>query len=93
MCFTRSRPGLVRGPCAPRIMMRIKIKVIPGSSQEKIVEKDGILRVYVRAAPEKGKANKVLMGLIAKKYGIRKSGVKIISGLSGRNKVVEVEEK
>ena len=39
---------------------------------------------------DKGKANKVLVGLVAKKYGVSKSRVKILTGQTSRNKIVEV---
>ena len=70
--------------------MRISIKVIPRSSREEIVEEAGGLKVYVRAVPDKGKANKAVIGLIAERYGVRKSDVTIISGETARKKIVEV---
>jgi uncharacterized protein (TIGR00251 family) len=70
--------------------MKLKIKVFPKSSREKIVEADGMIKAYVKAAPEKGKANKALIGLLAKKYGTKKSEIRILTGETGRNKVVEV---
>ncbi|MFH1847389.1 MAG: DUF167 domain-containing protein [Candidatus Omnitrophota bacterium] len=73
--------------------MRIKIRVIPKSSRQEIVEKDGILKVYVKVAPEKGKANKAVQGLIAKKYKVRKSDVTIVAGRIGRDKLVEVSAR
>lgn len=35
--------------------MRISIKVIPNSKNERVEEKEGI-KVYVKASPEKGKS-------------------------------------
>ena len=70
--------------------MKIQVKVFPKSSREQIVNKDGIIKAYIKAAPEKGKANKALIGLIAKEYDVSKKDVKIMTGLTGRNKVVEV---
>ncbi|MFH1309220.1 MAG: DUF167 domain-containing protein [Candidatus Omnitrophota bacterium] len=70
--------------------MKLKIKVFPKSSREEIIEKDGIIKVYVKAVPEKGKANKAVINAVAKKYKVKKCCVTIISGLSGRNKIVEV---
>ncbi len=70
--------------------MKIEIKVFPKSSKEQFIERDGIIKAYVKAAPDKGKANKALIALIAKKYGVKKSDVTIISGQTSRNKIVEV---
>jgi len=70
--------------------MRIEIKVIPKSSRAEIVEQDGVLKVYVKAAPDKGKANKAVIDLISKKYGVSKSSVSIVLGETSRKKIVEV---
>ncbi len=72
------------------ILMRIEIKVIPKSSRAEIVEQDGVLKVYVKAAPDKGKANKAVIDLISKKYGVSKSSVSIVLGETSRKKIVEV---
>jgi uncharacterized protein len=50
---------------------------------------DGALKVSVSAAPEKGKANKAVLSLLAKSLGIRKSALSILSGeTSSRKKVM-----
>ena len=72
------------------MVLRIQVKVFPKSSREQLVEKDGIIKAYVKAAPDKGKANKALVSLIAKEYNVRKNNVKIMLGETSRNKVVEV---
>ena len=70
--------------------MKLKVKVFPKSSREELIEKGGIIKAYVKAAPEKGKANKALIGLIAKEYGVKKNKVAILTGKTGRQKIVEV---
>jgi len=70
--------------------LRISIKVVPKSSCERIIKKNGIVKVYVKSAPEKGKANKAVIALLAKEYGIKKNMVRIVTGLSSKNKIVEV---
>ena len=72
------------------MVLRLEVKVFPRSSRERLVKKDGRIKAYVNAAPEKGKANKALIDLIAKEYGVKKRGVTIIAGFACRNKVVEV---
>ena len=75
------------------MMKRIEVKVVPKSSREEIVEDAGGMKVYVKAAPEKGKANAAVISLIAKRFRVRKSGVRIIAGGTGRKKIVEVNER
>ncbi|MBD3296704.1 MAG: DUF167 domain-containing protein [Candidatus Omnitrophica bacterium] len=70
--------------------MRIEVKVFPKSSREELTEKDGILKAYVKAAPDKGKANKALIDLIAGKYGVRKRDVSIVRGGTSRMKVLDI---
>ena len=68
-----------------------KVKVVAGSSQTGICGLlDGMLKVKVAAAPEKGKANQCLVGFLAKQLGIKKKAVSIISGQTNPVKGVRV---
>jgi len=40
----------------------------------------GMLKVSVTQAPEKGKANKAIVSLLAKELGLKKSQIEIVSG-------------
>jgi len=72
--------------------MRLSVKVIPKSSQEKIVEiAPGELKIYVHAAPQDGLANKSVKRLVAEKYNIAPSAVTIIKGETSRLKSVEIK--
>jgi uncharacterized protein len=71
--------------------MRIEVKVTPKASAEKVVKKDGKLRVYVNVAPEDGKANKAVIKLLAKHFSVAPSRISIIRGETSRNKTVEIE--
>jgi uncharacterized protein (TIGR00251 family) len=42
--------------------------------------RDGALRIAVTAAPERGKANRAIIALLAKTLGVPKSAIEIISG-------------
>lgn len=52
---------------------------------------DGALRVRVAAAPVDGAANEALTRLIAAAVGVANGRVRLVSGVTGRRKVVEVE--
>ncbi len=73
--------------------MKLSVKVFPKSSRRELIVKNGMVKAYINAAPERGKANKALTELIAEKYGVAKSRVVIIKGGTGRNKVVEVLDR
>lgn len=68
------------------------IKVCPNAKVEKIVENGDCLKVYVNAAPEKGKANKRVCDILAKHFSVRKSSVKVIKGHTSKEKVIEISE-
>ena len=48
------------------------------------------LKISVRAPPEDGKANKDLLALLAKEWGLPKSSLSLLSGDTNRQKVVLV---
>ncbi len=70
--------------------MKIAIKVIPRSSQKKIVEEGDLLRVYVHESATDGKANGAVCALLAKKYDVPKTNVVILKGTASRMKIVEI---
>ena len=48
------------------------------------------LKVRVTAVPEKGKANKAVLALLAKALGMAKSRLFVVSGEGDRNKVIGI---
>lgn len=69
----------------------IKIKVKPNSGEQEIVENensDGYV-VNLKSAPENNKANTELIKLLEKYF---KKKIKIKSGFTSRNKLIEVQE-
>ncbi|PZP40144.1 MAG: hypothetical protein DI585_01800 [Pseudomonas fluorescens] len=64
------------------------VRVTPKASADRIVEEQGVLRVYVTVVPEDGKANKAVLGLLAKHLGVAKSRLEIVQGSTSRDKVV-----
>ena len=70
----------------------IQVKVIPNAAQNKIEGwQENILRIRIRAVPEKGKANETLIAYLAEKLDISKSSISLISGQSARIKRVAIE--
>ncbi len=71
--------------------LRVKVKVVPGASGDKVVGwLADALKVRVRAAPEKGKANRAVETLLAGALAVDEACVKIVSGHSASRKVVEI---
>ena len=73
--------------------MKKSVKVKPNSKKQAIIEEDdGSLTVHLKSPPVDGKANQELVELLAKKFAVPKSHITIRLGLSGRNKLVEIQE-
>ena len=71
--------------------MKIKVTVKPNSKQQKIEESaDGSLIVRLKSPPVDGKANRELIEMLAKQFKVTKSQISIKSGLSSKNKLVEI---
>ncbi len=70
--------------------MLIKVKVVPKSSRNQVKEEGGLLKVYLTVAPEKGKANKALVDMLARYYRVSKSSIVIIRGEHSHHKTIEV---
>ena len=68
----------------------ITVKVIPKSSQRKIEKYNLFYKVWLKTAPEKGKANNELVGLLADFFQVKKGAISIISGTKTRKKLVEI---
>jgi len=66
----------------------LRIKVRPNSSKTELMEENGGLKLYLKAVPDKNKANKELMKFFKKEFNLN---VTIKSGLTSREKVLKVE--
>lgn len=72
--------------------MRLKVKVVPGSSRDAIVGWLGdALKIKVAAPPEKGRANEAVVGLLAEKLEIDPAQITLISGHTSAAKVLEID--
>lgn len=72
--------------------VRIPVRVQPRASRTELAgEHDGALRVRVAAPPVQGEANAELVKFLAKRLGVPKSAVRVVSGGTGRNKLLEVD--
>lgn len=73
-------------------MVYKKVKVKPNSKQQIFKEEtDGSLTVHLKSPPVDGKANDELIKLLAEKFAVPKSNIKIKSGLSSRQKLIEID--
>ena len=70
---------------------RLRLRVSPGARRTDLAGRyaDG-WKVRVSVAPERGRANEAVVGLLARRLGLDKDAVSVISGHTARDKVVEV---
>jgi uncharacterized protein (TIGR00251 family) len=70
---------------------RLRVRVSPGSRRTELAGRLGDRwKVRVAAPPEGGRANDAVLGLLAKRLGLPRRAVSIVSGHAARDKVVEM---
>jgi uncharacterized protein len=74
-------------------MAKFNIKVVPNAKRNSIVEEAGGLKVHLTAPAVEGKANKALVEFLAEHFNVKKSKIKLLRGLTSRNKIVEITEQ
>jgi uncharacterized protein (TIGR00251 family) len=71
----------------------IELKVIPKSSKNEVTGllDNGVLKVKITAAPEKGKANAAICAFLAAEFGVPKKNVRIVRGETSPMKQIVIE--
>jgi uncharacterized protein len=65
----------------------LPVRAHPGARRDEIRgEHDGALRVSVTQAPDKGKANKAIVELLARGLDLRKSQIELLAGATSPQK-------
>lgn len=64
----------------------VRLRVVPGAKVEKLAIENSTLKIWVRTAPEDGKANRAVITFLAKTLKLPKEAVTIISGHTSRDK-------
>ena len=70
--------------------MRLAVRVIPRNSRNSIEWEQETLKVRLTAPPVDGAANEALIALLAERLGLPKRSISIVSGVTGRQKIVEI---
>jgi len=71
--------------------IQFTVRVIPRSSRTVIVgEYDGAVKVKISSPPVDGAANAELIKLFAKKLGVPRSAIGIVSGETSRTKLLRI---
>jgi len=71
--------------------VRLRLRVAAGAARSSIAGVyGGALKVSVRAAPERGKANREVTALVAARFDLAARDVEIVAGETARDKVVRL---
>ena len=72
--------------------MKIFVKVRPNSKEESVKKlSDTNFEICVKEPPVKGLANAAIIKALARHFGVPPSAVKITSGHTSRQKIVEIK--
>ena len=72
--------------------LRVRVHVKPRASKSRVVGvREGALDVAVAAPPVDGEANSELVRTLSRRLGVARQAVSIVSGTTGRSKLVSVE--
>lgn len=68
----------------------IRVRVTTKASRNCVNIEGDLYRVFVTAAPEKGKANDAVLKLLSKTLDVPKSRLKIVKGETSRDKLIQI---
>jgi hypothetical protein len=69
----------------------LSVRVVPRSAREGVAGYEGgVVRIRLNAPPVEGRANGALVRFLARVLGVPRSQVSLLSGETGRNKVVRI---
>ena len=70
--------------------MQIKARVTAGANRNEVIKDGNIYRLKVTESPVDGKANKMVIKLLAKELEVRKNDIQILKGQKGRDKIISI---
>lgn len=74
-----------------KMALKIKIHVVANAKKKEVIKiSTDEFKVKVDAIPEKGKANKRLIEILAEHFNLSKNSIRIISGEKSHNKIIEI---
>ena len=73
--------------------MIITVRVTPKAKKSELSQENELaFRAKVLSPPDKGKANREVIGLVAEHFSVKKGQVRIIRGEHSRDKVIEIQD-
>lgn len=80
------------------IVSRLLLKVKAGAKKNSIdgtleIDNKQYIKISIKAAPEKGRANKMILEFMAKELGMNKNNLEIGAGKTSQYKVLKLKKK
>jgi uncharacterized protein (TIGR00251 family) len=70
----------------------LEIKAVPQAGRQKLIrDKSGIIKCFLKSAPEDGKANRELIEFLGEILNISRQDISILQGATTRKKVVKID--
>lgn len=70
----------------------LEIKVIPSSGRQQcLFDRSGIIKCFLKSAPEKGRANAELVKFLSKKLRLPQEKIIILQGALSRKKRIKID--
>jgi len=74
--------------------MKIFVRVKPKAKEEKVIKvSDKNFKISVKEPPEKERANRAVLKALADYFATSQSNIKIISGSTSKQKIIEIKKK
>jgi uncharacterized protein (TIGR00251 family) len=71
----------------------LNVRVQPRAANDAFAEyNDDYIKIRITAPPVDGKANEHLIAYLAKVFKVAKSGIRLLSGKTGRNKCLLIQQ-
>lgn len=70
--------------------MKYSVKVKPRARKDEVTSEGEVLIIKTKEPAHEGKANSAVIRLTAEFFHVPRSSVRIVSGLSSRNKIIEI---
>ncbi len=67
----------------------VQVRVISNARENKVKQETQRLKVYLTAPPVEGKANRLLLKILAEYFNCRNSDLKIVRGEKSKDKLIQ----
>ncbi|MBI2094628.1 MAG: DUF167 domain-containing protein [Candidatus Omnitrophica bacterium] len=73
--------------------MKLSVKVKPKAREDRVLRLgEGRYKVWVKAAPERGRANEAVIEVLSEHLNLPKSRFSVVSGSAFSQKVIEIRD-